>query len=137
MPIDEISFAPPDDLNFQSLVLRASRGQIPVYGVVIATDEVRIVRAFDTHRPENLPGGNDVVRQMIAAWQTGKVTQPWLYAANGHYVVADDYFWLALIERGNPQTFSAQILGEPLSAGLVNKVGPLGADFVKSVFGGL
>ena len=78
MPIDEISFAPPDDLNFQSLVLRASRGQIPVYGVVIATDEVRIVRAFDTHRPENLPGGNNVVRQMISAWQTGKVTQPWL-----------------------------------------------------------
>ena len=137
MPIDEISFAPPDDLNFQSLVLRASRGQIPVYGVVIATDEVRIVRAFDTHRPENLPGGNDVVRQMIAAWQTGKVTQPWLYAANGHYVVADDYFWLALIERGNPQTFSAQILGEPLSKGLINKVGPLGAEFVKRTFGGL
>ena len=137
MPIDEISFAPPDDLNFQSLVLRASRGQIPVYGVVIATDEVRIVRAFDTHRPENLPGGNDVVRQMIAAWQTGKVTQPWLYAANGHYVVADDYFWLALIERGNPQSFSAQILGEPLSKGLINKVGPLGAEFVKRTFGGL
>ena len=137
MPIDEISFAPPDDLNFQSLVLRASRGQIPVYGVVIATDEVRIVRAFDTHRPENLPGGNDVVRQMIAAWQTGKVTQPWLYAANGHYVVADDYFWFALIERGNPQTFSAQILGEPLSKGLINKVGPLGAEFVKRAFGGL
>jgi len=78
-----------------------------------------------------MPGGAEVVQQMFADWQLGKPAQPWLYEKGDEYIVADDYFWLALVEKGRPPTFSAQVLGEPLSAGLIQKVGPLGPDFVK------
>lgn len=135
MPIDEISFAPPDDVTFQSLILRAMRDQILVYGVVVRTDDVRVTRAFESHRPENMPGGNEVVQKMFADWQLGKPAQPWLYVRSDGYIVADDYFWLALVEKGRPSSFSAQVLGEPLNKGLVQKVGPLGSDFVKRAFG--
>ena len=135
MAIDEISFAPPDDLTFQSLILRATRDQVPAFGAVIRTEDVRLTRAFESHRPENMRGGAEVVRKMFSDWQAGKPTQPWLYAKGDEYIVADDYFWLALVEKGRPPTFSAQILGEPLSAGLIQKVGPLGPDFVKRSFG--
>lgn len=131
MPIDEISFAPPDDLAFQSLILRSQKDLVPVYGVVIRTNEVRLKRAFENHRPETLPGGAEVLQQMFLDWQAGKPVQPWLYVKNNEYTVADDYFWLALVEQGKPPTFSAQVLGEPLSAGLVQKIGPLGSDFVR------
>lgn len=135
MPIDEISFAPPDDLMFQSLILRATRNQVPVFGAVIRTDEVRLTRAFESHRPENMPGGAEVVRKMLLDWQAGKAAQPWLYAKGDEYIVADDYFRMALVEKGRPSTFAAQILGEPLAAGLIQKVGPLDSDFVKRSFG--
>ena len=135
MPIDDIIFAPPDDLTFQSLILRATKNQIPVYGVVIQTKYVSFVRAYENHRPENLPGGDDALRHMLQEWQVGKSAQPWLYVEDHKYVVADDYFWLALIEKGKPPTVAAQIFGEPLNDGLLRKVGPLGPDFVKHSLG--
>ena len=79
MPIDEISFAPPDDLTFQSLILRATRDQVPAFGAVIRTEDVRLTRAFENHRPENMPGGAEVVRKMFSDWQAGKPAQPWLW----------------------------------------------------------
>lgn len=135
MPIDEISFAPPDDLTFQSLILRATKNQVPVYGVVIQAEDVSFIRAYENHRPENLPGGADALRHMFQEWQVGKPTQPWLYVEDNKYVVADDYFWLALVEKGKPPTVTAQTLGEPLNDGLLKKVGPLGPDLVKRSFG--
>jgi hypothetical protein len=134
---DNLHFAPPDDLRFQSLLLRASRGQIPVYGAVIETAKVRIVRAFESHRPETMEGGPEVVQQMFRAWQAGQPAQPWLYVNDGCYIVADDYFWLALIEKGKPTSFAAQVLGEPLDDGLIQKVGPLGPGFIHDRFGKL
>ena len=65
MPIDEISFAPLDDLTFQSLILRATRDQVPAFGAVIRTEDVRLARASENHRPENMPGGAEVVRQIV------------------------------------------------------------------------
>lgn len=137
MTADSIHFAPPDDVHFQSLLLRASRDQIPVYGAVIETAKVSLIRAFDSHRPETMEGGQDVVRKMFSDWQNGQPTQPWLYAKDGSYVVADDYFWIALIEQGKPDTFAAQILGEPLPEGLLQKAGPLGPQFIHDRFGKL
>jgi hypothetical protein len=135
MTADNLHFAPPDDVHFQSLLLRASRGQIPVYGAVIETAKVRITRAFESHRPEDMQGGQEVVQQMFKDWQAGQPAQPWLYVRDGAYVVADDYFWLALIEKGQPDTFAAQILGEPIADGLLQKVGPLGPAFIHDRFG--
>lgn len=137
MPIDEMRFAPPDDLTFQSLVLRAKKDLVPVYGVVMRTAEVCLKRAFESYRPEILPGGAEVLQQMFSNWQAGQPVQPWLYTKGSEYIVADDYFWLALIEKGKPETFSAQVIGEPLSAGLVQKVGPLGSGFVRLSLGPL
>jgi hypothetical protein len=84
-----------------------------------------------------MEGGEEIVRQMFEAWQAGQPVQPWLYAEDSCYVVADDYFWLALIERGRPETFAAQVLGAPLDEGLIQKVGPLGPGFVHDRFGKL
>ena len=137
MTVDSIHYAPPDDVHFQSLALRASRGQISVYGAVIETAKISLTRAFDSHRPENMEGGLEVVRKMFSDWQNCQPAQPWLYAKNGSYVVADDYFWIALIEQGKPDTIAAQILGEPLPEGLLQKAGPLGPQFIHDRFGKL
>ena len=137
MTVDAIHFAPPDDLHFQSLVIRAARGQIPVYGAVIETSKVSVKRAFDSHRPEDMEGGPEVVRQMFSDWQSNQPAQPWLYVKDGSYWVADDYFWIALIEKGMPATFAAQVFGEPLSQGLLQKAGPIELQFVHARFGKL
>ena len=60
MKVNSLRFPPPDDNHFQSLLLRASRGQIGVYGAVIETEKVSIKRAYDLHRPENCPSSNDL-----------------------------------------------------------------------------
>lgn len=137
MTVDAIHFAPPDDLLFQSLVIRASRGQIPVYGTVIETSKVSLKRSFNSHRPEDMEGGLEVVQQMFSDWQNNQPAQPWLYVKDGSYWVADDYFWIALIEKGMPDTFAAQVLGEPLSQGLLQKAGPLELQFIHARFGKL
>lgn len=137
MTNDTIRFAPPDDLEFHMLLLKASRGQVPVYGVVVETETVTLKRAFESHRPELMEGGAEIVSAMMKAWQAGQTTQPWLYAKDGSYIVSDDYFWLALIEKGRPPSFAAQVLGEPLMTGLVQKVGPLGPDYIHARFGKL
>lgn len=130
-------YAPPDDLNFQMLVVKASRGEIPVFGAVIETEKVTLLRAYESHHPENMSGGQEIVQSMMTAWQHGESIQPWLYVKDGKYIVADDYFWLALIEMGKPVSFSAQVLGEPLSNGLIEKVGPLGLSYIHNIFGKL
>jgi hypothetical protein len=137
MQKNSFHFAPPDDTHFQSLMLRASRGQISVYGVVIETNKVDIVRSFDSFRPEEMEGSIEVIDGMFDAWNAGQTVQPWLYAKDGKYVVADDYFWLALIEKGRPNTIAAQILGEPLALGLIERTGPLSIDKIQSMIGKL
>ena len=72
---------------------------------------------------------------MWNAWQTGNRPQPWLYVWDGAYPVADDYCWLALIERGKPESIAAQILGEPLPAGLKQKTGALPPRQVRAMLG--
>lgn len=137
MTIDTIRFAPPDDLDFHMLLLKASRDQVPVYGVVIETEKVTLKRSFDSHRPETMPSGEQIIQTMMKDWQDGQTVQPWLYVKHDHYIVPDDYFWLALIEQGRPTSFAAQVLGEPIAAGLVQKVGPLGAGYIHERFGKL
>ena len=115
-------FEPPFDETFQELLAGAVQGKVPVYGVVQELDKVSFKRAHSYFRPELTEEGQQVVRDMAAAWNAGRPAQPWLYVRDGAYIVADDYFWLALVEQGRPPTFAAQVLGEPLSEGLVQKV---------------
>jgi hypothetical protein len=135
--MDDITFGPPDDLEFDILLLKASHGLLPVYGVVIETEKVILRRAYESHHPEMMPGGAEIIEGIMRAWQQGQAAQPWLYVKNDQYIVADDYFWLALIEKGRPPSFAAQILGEPLPIGLLQKVGPLSATYVQELFGKL
>jgi hypothetical protein len=86
----EISFAPPDDLTFQSLILFATRDQVPAFGAIIRTEDVRLTRAFENHRLENMPGGAEAVRKMFCDWQAGKPAQPWLYAKGDEYIVLQE-----------------------------------------------
>ena len=72
---------------------------------------------------------------MWNAWQTGDRPQPWLYVWDDAYAVADNYFWIALVERGKPKSVAAQMLGEPLHVGLKHKVGPLPPHQVRTVLG--
>ncbi|HCE02884.1 MAG TPA: hypothetical protein DEQ98_06540 [Acidobacteria bacterium] len=137
MAIDQQEFAPPEDVLFLAFVMRAAEGRTPVYGVALETDKVTLKRAFDSHRPERTEVGQEVLKQMMEDWRAGKHHQPWLYAKGDSYIVADDYFWLAMIERGNPSAFPALVFGEPLEQGLVEKKGPLGPDYVKQAFGNL
>ena len=122
---DDITFAPPDDNLFQLLMERAVKGSVPVYGVVLESAKIRLRRTHPAHRPELTRVGAEAVAAMAAAWQRGNPIQPWLYAKGDHYIVADDYFWLALIEKHGIDSFAAQVLGEPLQEGLIQKVGPL------------
>lgn len=131
----DTSLQPPDDRLFQDLLNGATKGEIPVYGVVLDTQEVAIKRRHEHFRPENSEVGERIIRSMWEAWQDDQCAQPWLYVWNGEYTVADDYFWLALIERGKPRTVAAQVLGEPLEAGLLEKVGPLSIETIEKMLG--
>ena len=128
-------FEPPDDRLFQDLLRRAVSGEIPVYGVVVDLQEVVIKRRYEHHRPEKSEAGKKIVESMYERWQSGNGTQPWLYVWKGEYTVADDYFWIALIEQGKPRTVAAQVLGEPMEAGLKQKVGPLDINTVQRMLG--
>lgn len=118
-------FEPPEDRLFQYLVMQATQGKLDVYGAVIETDRVEFRRTHDSFRPENTSEGQQLIQAMWNAWQAGDASQPWLYVWDGAYAVADDYFWIALVERGKPESIAAQVLGEPLKSGLIEKVGPL------------
>ena len=115
-------FEPPFDETFRELLAGAVKGTVPVYGVVLELEKVTLKRAHPYFRPEMTEEGQRIVRGMAEAWNAGRPAQPWLYVREGAYVVADDYFWLALVEQGRPDTFVAQVLGEPLEEGLVQKV---------------
>ena len=128
-------FSPPEDRLFQDLLLRSTQGKVDVYGVVIETTQVEFKRSYDSHRPETTEEGQAVLQSMWNAWQSEEPTQPWLYVWDGAYAVADDYFWLALIEKGKPETIAAQVLGEPLQAGLQQKTGPIPPDRVRAMLG--
>ncbi|MGQ0564494.1 MAG: hypothetical protein ACT4OK_05415 [Gemmobacter sp.] len=133
--IDEITFAPPDDNKFQLLLSRATKGLVPVFGVALETAQIRLRRAFPSHRPELTRDGGQVVLAMAEAWKAGNPVRPWLYVSGGEYIIADDYHWLALIEKYEVESFSAQVLGEPLTEGLLDKVGPLPIARVRSLLG--
>ena len=135
MKNDEITAAPPDDMEFQRLMLGAINGRVLVFGAVLETAKVSLVRAWPEHRPELTKLGKDTVTALLRQWQEGHPIQPWLYVRDGRYVVADDYHWLALIEDGHPESFAAQILGEPLQVGLVSKIGPLSQTDVRAMMG--
>ena len=128
-------YEPPDDRLFQYLMREATEGKVEVYGAVIETAKVEFKRTHDSHRPERMDEGQKVMQAMWNAWQAGNGTQPWLYVWKGAYAVADDYFWLALIEQGKPKSIAAQVLGEPLRAGLKQKIGPLPLEQVRSMLG--
>ena len=122
---------PPEDRLFQDLLRRAAKGEVEVYGVVIDVQKVTFERSFEHHRPEDTEQGQAILRSMFDQWRSGNHTQPWLYAWNGAYVVADDYFWLAVVEKGQPESIAAQVLGKPLKDGLIEQVGPLSVDGVR------
>lgn len=132
---DEITFAPPDDNEYQTLMLRALRGTLPVFGVAVETAKVVFVRAFPAHRPELTHVGAEIVETMRHNWQAGSPIRPWLWVRDGKYVVSDDYFWLALIEKYRPESIAAQVIGEPLDLGLLHKVGPLPLEQVEGLLG--
>ena len=131
----DTTLQPPGDRLFQDLLKRAAKGETPVYGVVLDTQEVAIKRRYENFRPENPEVGEKIIRSMWEAWQSDQGTQPWLCVWDGEYTVADDYFWLALIERGKPRTVAAQVLGEPLEVGLREKVGPLSIETIEKMLG--
>jgi len=131
----DTSLRPPDDRLFQDLLNRAVKGEIPVYGVVLNFQEVIIKRRYEHFRPENSEVGEKIIKSMWEAWQNDQCAQPWLYVWDGEYTIADDYFWLALVERGKPRTVAAQVLGEPLVVGLLDKVGPLAIETIEKMLG--
>ena len=128
-------FQPPDDRLFQYLMLQATQGKVEVYGAVIETAKVEFKRTHNSHRPERTEEGQKILQAMWKAWQAGNGPQPWLYVWDGAYAVADDYFWIALIEQGKPEFVAAQILGEPLRVGLKQKIGPLPPEQVRAMLG--
>jgi hypothetical protein len=135
MNADTTTFKPPDDMRFQWLLEGAAQGFLPVYGVVHQTRIVSLRRFDDSFRPDRTAQGRAALATFMRAWNEGHSTQPWLYVDQGAYVVADDYFWIAAVEQGKPSSFAAQVLGEPLEAGLMQKVGPLPAEQVKQMLG--
>lgn len=135
MTIDTERFRPPHDPCFNKLLESALSGNVPVYGAVLEAAKVRVRRFDDGFRPENSIEGQKVLASLMQGWDTGRPIQPWLYVEKGAYVCADDYFFVALLERGHPSTFAAQILGRPLEDGLVQEVGPLPLAQVRVMLG--
>ncbi len=134
--MDDTSLAPPDSPRFQTCLGQSLDGRRPVYGCVIETHDVKIVREDPTFHPENTELGRKILPQMIHQWNAGNPIQPWLYVRNNNeYVCADDYFFMALLDSCKPETIAAQILGEPIDTGLIQKVGPLPVEQVKSTLG--
>lgn len=103
--------------------------------MVIETEKVMIGCRFKHHRPEDSELGVKVIRSMCKAWQSGKRRQPWLSVWDRECTVADDYFWIALIEKGKPKTVATQVLNEPLDHEPVEKVGPLETETIKKMLG--
>jgi hypothetical protein len=135
MTIDVEPFRPPHDPCFNKLLESALSGNVPVYGAVLEAAKVHVRRFDDRFRPENSLEGQKVLASLMQGWNSGSPIQPWLYVEKGVYVCADDYFFVALLERGHPSTFAAQILGRPLAEGLVQEVCPLPLAQVKAMFG--
>lgn len=133
--MDERTSAPPDDPYFVGLLAGAAKGIVPVFGVVLATADVRIRRFDENHRPDRSQDGRQILAAMAKAWNEGNAVQPWLYVDHDTYVVSDDYFAIALIESGKPSSFAAQVLGQPLPNGLIEKVGPLSPAEVNRMLG--
>ena len=135
MTVNTRSLRPPEDRLFQHLMQQAAQGRVDVYGAVIETAKVKFKRTHRSHRPERTQQGQQILQAMWDAWQGGNRPQPWLYVWDGAYAVADDYYWLALIEQGKPKSIAAQILGEPLPAVLKQKTGPLPPWQVRAMLG--
>jgi hypothetical protein len=135
MTINMETFRPPYDPCFNKLLESALSGSVPVYGVVLETAEVCVRRFDDGFRPENSIEGQKVLASLMHGWNTGSPIQPWLYVEKGAYLCADDYFFVALLERGRPPTFGAQVLGQPLRKGLVQEIGPLPLAQVRTMVG--
>ncbi len=133
MEIDFDKFMPPDDLVFQHLLEQAVAGQVPVYGIV--ADVARLVPFAEEHRPEETEDGRKIVQTMIRDWQAGNHVQPWVYPRAGEFVVADDYFVLAMAKAGGLTTIGCHCLGEPDRATLHDCQGPLGVDYVRNALG--
>lgn len=133
LDVDFDKFRPADDLVFQYLLEQAVEGKVPVYGIVV--DVARLVPFAEEHRPEESEDGRKIVQSMIREWQAGKHVQPWVYPRVGEFVVADDYFVLAMSKSGRLQTIGCLCLGEPDRATLHDCQGPLGVDYVRKALG--
>jgi len=132
---DSNAFKFPDDPRFQWLLEGALKGFVPVFGVVQETEKVTVRRFDDSFHPEQSADGQKVLAALMRDWNAGCPFQPWLYVDSENYIVADDYFWIAAIERGKPSSFAAQVLGEPLARGLIQKVGPFPRSDIQRMLG--
>jgi hypothetical protein len=123
------------DPRFDDLLEKALAGEAPDYGVVIRLADVRMTRFDQMYRPETTEAGTQALAAIMHRWSSGTPVQPWLYVQGACYIFSDDYLALAAIERGQPASFAVQILGEPLSRGLIEKFGPLGLAQIRAMLG--
>lgn len=129
-----MSLAPPDDLVFQYLLSEAATtGRIPVWGIVVSSE--RLVAFDPTFHPEDERDGSAIVAAIIREWNAGRPAQPWVYPRGDMFVVADDYFALAAIRHGRPETVACQCLGEPNPAIVHQCVGPIPVADVRRMLG--
>lgn len=133
--IDSTTFRPPPDPTYQTLIAYALAGDLPVYGAVIETAKTSVRRFDDRFRPENTIEGREVLESLMQDWKNGRPIQPWLYIRDDQYICADDYFFMAILERGQPPSFAAQILGRPLRQGLLQETAPIPVPQLRSMFG--
>jgi hypothetical protein len=118
---------------FQYLLEQAVDGNVPVFGVVMRPDNLR--RYAEYFHPEVTDEGRHIVDSIMAAWNSGASSQPWVYPRGRHYVISDDYFTLAAIERGRPEAIGAQVLGWATGPDILQKTGPLSATHVRRLLG--
>jgi hypothetical protein len=132
--MNQNSFLPPSDPVFQHLLSEAAvSGVVAVYGIVVSPG--RLVAFDPTFQPEKTEQGAKIVEAIISAWRNGRPVQPWVYPRGDVFVVSDDYFCLAAIREGQPESIACQCLGEPKSENVYSAEGPLPLEWVRQSLG--
>lgn len=125
---------PPSDPIFQHLLSEASvTGRVPVHGIIVSPG--RVVPFDPMFHPETTEEGGRVVAAIIREWQAGRPARMWVYPCGDLFVASDDYFTLAAIRRGQPDSIACFCLGKPDDTLVYSNHGPIALNEIRRALG--
>lgn len=137
MKLSDIHFlpdlTPKLDERFSALLKGAVSGDVPVY---FAAVPLAICVPFDLdYRPDLHPVGEQLINQMIDAWNNGQFQKLFVYQRGKWFVVSDNYIALFAALRGQPDYVPCWVLGKPDSDLARDVQGPIASEDVLKLLG--